>query len=59
MQRRIHIFENERMNNPQHMVVLQTKDQYISPKCKVLEMNLEGVMAVSPGKYPEWDEENI
>ena len=57
--RRIHKFETERINNPQHMIVLQTKDRYISPECEVLDVQPEGVIALSPGKYPQWGEENI
>ena len=38
------------------MIVLQTKDQYAPPRCEVLEVDTEGVMAMSPddlgiGKY--------
>ena len=33
-------------------MAIQTKDQYISPKCEVLEMNTEGVIATS---VPGWD----
>ena len=31
------------------MILLQGKDQYISPECEVLEIKSEGVMAMSPG----------
>ena len=37
----------------------QSKEQYVSPKCEVLEARLEGVMSVSGGPYPEWEEEDI
>ena len=30
------------------MIVLQTKDRYISPECEVLEIKSEGIMAISP-----------
>ncbi len=41
------------------MKIVQSKEQYVSPKCEVLEAWLEGVMSVSPGDYPEWKEEDI
>jgi hypothetical protein len=28
-------------------MIVQTKEQYVSPECEVLEMNLEGVIAIS------------
>ena len=28
-------------------MIVQTKEQYLSPECEVLEMNLEGVIAIS------------
>ena len=37
----------------------QTKDRYVSPECEVLDVQPEGVIALSPGKYPQWGEENI
>jgi len=37
----------------------QSKEQYVSPKCEELEARLEGVMAVSPGPYQEWEEQDI
>ena len=37
----------------------QSKEQYVSPKCEVLEARLEGVMSVSPGPYQEWEEQGI
>ena len=41
-----------------HMIS-QTKDRYISPECEVLDVQPEGMIALSPGKYPQWGEENI
>ena len=41
------------------MMITQTKDRYISPECEVLDVQPEGVIALSPGKYPQWGEENI
>ena len=57
MLQRIHIFETERINNPLHMIVLQTKDQYISPECEVLDVRLEGVIAASLGPYSGFGDE--
>ena len=57
MLQRIYIFETERINNPQHMIVLQTKDQYISPRSEVLEMTPEGVIAASLGPYSGFGDE--
>lgn len=37
----------------------QSKEQYVSPKCEVLEARFEGVMSVSPGPYQEWKEQDI
>ncbi len=37
----------------------QSKEQYVSPKCEELEARFEGVMSVSPGDYPEWEEQDI
>lgn len=33
------------------------KERYLSPEAEVLEVRLEGVMALSPGDYSEWKEE--
>ena len=41
------------------MKIVQSKEQYVSPKCEELEARLEGVIALSPGDYPEWEEEDI
>ena len=41
------------------MMNTQTKDRYISPECEVLDVQPEGMIALSPGKYPQSGEENI
>ena len=41
------------------MKIVQSKEQYVSPRCEELEARFEGLMAVSPGDYPEWDEQDI
>ena len=33
-------------------MVTQTKEQYVSPRSEELEVNLESVIATSPGGYP-------
>ena len=33
------------------MMITQTKDQYISPECEVLEIKPEGVIAASAPNY--------
>ena len=40
-------------------MISQTKDRYVSPECEVLDVQPEGMIALSPGKYPQWGEENI
>ncbi len=40
-------------------MITQTKEQYVSPECEVLEINPEGVMALSGGPYPTWEEEDV
>ena len=40
-------------------MIVQTKEQYTSPRSEELEMNLEGVMALSGGPYPTWEEEDV
>ena len=39
------------------MMITQTKEQYGSPMCEELDINLEGVIAASPGPYPGMGEE--
>lgn len=34
------------------LMITQTKDQYISPMCEELDINLEGVIAMSPKWEP-------
>ena len=33
------------------MMIVQTKEQYLSPECEVLEMRAEGVIAASAPEY--------
>lgn len=40
-------------------MITQTKGQYVSPECEELEMNLEGIVCLSPGAYPKWEEDDI
>lgn len=47
------------INNQIHMfmMIIQPKDQYISPECEVLELGTEcAILQMSPGSYPTWDE---
>ena len=42
------------------MMITQTKDQYISPECEVLEIKSEGIVCASsdftlPGNVPGYD----
>jgi len=41
------------------MMITQTKEQYVSPGSEELRLQPEGIMGVSPGEYPEWEEEDI
>ena len=34
-------------------MITQTKEQYISPECEVLEIKLEGVIAASAPEYED------
>ena len=34
-------------------MITQTKEQYTSPKCEELEVNLEGVIAASAPEYED------
>ena len=38
-------------------MMTQTKEQYISPECEVLDTQLEAVIAASPGEYSGFGEE--
>ena len=38
-------------------MLTQTKEQYISPRSEELEINLEGVIAASPGPYSGFGDE--
>ena len=40
-------------------MITQTKEQYTPPRCEELDIQLEGVMALSGGKYPTWPEEDV
>ena len=35
------------------------KELYTAPQAEVLELCHEGIICLSPGKYPQWGEENI
>ena len=37
----------------------QAKLQYTPPRCEELDIQLEGVIALSGGKYPTWPEEDV
>ena len=37
----------------------QAKLQYTPPMCEELDINLEGVIALSGGPYPTWEEEDV
>ena len=40
------------------MMITQTKDQYLSPECEVLEIKPEGIIAASgdaPDMAPGWE----
>ena len=36
-----------------------TRLLYEAPATKVLALTNEGIICLSPGPYPEWEEENI
>lgn len=38
-------------------MIVQRKEQYVSPECEVLEMTPEGVIAASPGDYSGFGKE--
>lgn len=38
-------------------MIVQTKEQYVSPQSEELDVRLEGVIAASPGPYPGMGEE--
>jgi hypothetical protein len=40
-------------------MIEQTKEQYVSPMCEELDIQLEGVIALSGGKYPTWPEQDV
>ena len=40
-------------------MITQTKEQYISPECEELDVRLEGVIALSGGPYPTWEEKDV
>ena len=41
-------------------MITQTKEQYVSPEAKVLEMSTESaILQMSGGKYSPYDGENI
>ncbi len=41
-------------------MITQTKEQYVSPEAKVLEMSIESaILQMSGGKYPPYDGEKI
>lgn len=35
------------------------KELYLAPRTEVLAVKVEGVICVSPGPYPEWQEQDI
>lgn len=41
------------------LMIVQLKEPYARPQCEVLDVQPEGVIALSPGEYPQWQEENI
>ena len=38
---------------------MEVNDLYVAPVTVSLELNYEGVICLSPGDYPGWDEESI
>ena len=40
-------------------MITQPKEQYTSPRSEELDIQLEGVIALSGGKYPTWPEEDV
>lgn len=40
-------------------MITQAKLQYTPPRSEELRLQPEGIMGVSPGEYPEWEEEDI
>ena len=40
-------------------MITQPKEQYTPPMSEELEIKLEGVMALSGGPYPTWEEEDV
>ena len=38
---------------------MEVRDLYEAPVAKTLELCNEGIICLSPGKYPTWEEENI
>jgi len=41
------------------MMITQTKLQYTPPMSEELDIQLEGVIALSGGKYPTWPAEDV
>ena len=40
-------------------MITQAKLQYTPPMSEELRLQSDGIMGVSPGEYPEWEEEDI
>ena len=40
-------------------MITQTKEQYISPECEALDVRFEGMIALSGGSYPSWEEKDV
>ena len=40
-------------------MITQAKLQYTPPRSEELCLQSDGIMGVSPGEYPEWEEEDI
>lgn len=38
---------------------MEVNDLYEAPESRTLELSNEGIICLSPGKYPQWEEENI
>ena len=42
-----------------HHTLMEVKELYEAPVTRTLEFSNEGIICLSPGEYPQWQEENI
>ena len=47
------------MGSIKSLYIMQVKETYVLPECRVVELSLESLVCLTVSQYDKWEEENV